>query len=188
MVIDPRQHCYVDGDDCMPVARFTSSDLMKGTRVYNDGKLVGYVKRRLLADSTLAGKTATGDTSFSFDRYLASLGVKTVNAKEIRLLAGDEVIASATAKEWAADSDKLSFYLAPHAHGKVRGNIPADLQKGQEGTRDRDVQVTSIQVFNHKEARSVPVVPIDKAFDPGPNVAALEAALAQAGPGQHDSE
>ena len=47
----------------MPVARFTSSDLMKGTRVYNDGKLVGYVKRRLLADSTLAGKTEAMTTT-----------------------------------------------------------------------------------------------------------------------------
>ena len=56
------------------------------------------------------------------------------------------------------------------------------LQKGQEGTTDRDVQITAIQVFNHKEPRSVPVVSIDKVFDPGPNVAALEAALAQGGP------
>jgi hypothetical protein len=188
MEIDAHRHCYVDDGECMPVARFTTGDLMKGTRVYDDGKLLGYVKRRLLADSTLAGKTASGDSSFSFDRYLASLGIKTANAKEIRLLAGDEVIASATAKEWAADSEKLSFYLVPHAHGKVRGNIPADLQKGQEGTRDRDVQVTAIQVFSHKEPRSVPIVPIDKAFDPGPNVAALEAAIATATPGERDSE
>jgi hypothetical protein len=182
MEIDRYQHCYVEDGECMPVARFTSSDLMKGTRVYNDGKLVGYVKRRLLADSALAAKTAGGDTTFSFDKYLASLGIKTANAKEIRLLAGDDVVASATAKEWAADGEKLSFYLVQHAHGKVRANVPADLQKGQEGTTDRDVQITAIQVFNHKEPRSVPVVAIDKVFDPGPNVAALEAALAQGGP------
>ncbi|MGO8996442.1 MAG: hypothetical protein ACLQVI_24265, partial [Polyangiaceae bacterium] len=105
MEIDRHQHCYVEDGECMPVARFTSSDLMKGTRVYNDGKLVGYVKRRLLADSTLAGKTESGDSTFSFDKYLASLGIKSANAKEIRLLAGDAVVASATAAEWAADSD-----------------------------------------------------------------------------------
>ncbi len=188
LVIDPGQRCYLDDGECMPVARFTSGDLMKGTRVYSDGKLVGYVKRRLLADSTLAGKTESGETTFSFDRYLASLGLDTSKANEIHLLAGDDVIASATPSEWAADSDKLSFYLVPHGHGKVRANIPADLQKGQEGTRDRDVQVTAVQVFNRKEPRSVPVVAIDDAFDPGPNVAALENALAQAGPGSHDGE
>ncbi len=188
MQIDKRLRCYVEDGDCMPVARFTSGDLMKGTRVYSDGKLVGYVKRRLLSDDVLAGTTASGEPTFSFDRYLASLDIDSANAKEIRLLAGDDVIASATAKEWAADSEKLTFYLAPHAHGKVRGTVPADLQIKQEGTKDRDVQVTAVQVFNRKEPRSVPVVAVDDAFDPGPNVAALEAALAQAGPGPHDAE
>jgi hypothetical protein len=173
-------YCYVEDGDCKPVARFTSEDLMKGTRVYQDGKLLGYVKRRLLADSTLAGKTESGDPSFSMDRYLASLGIKTANAKEIHLLAGDEVIASATAKEWAADRDALTFYLVKHGHGKVRANIPADLQTKQEGARDRDVQVTSIQVFSRTEPRSVPLVSIDEIFDPGPNVAALESAVADA--------
>jgi hypothetical protein len=188
MAIDPGQRCYLDDGDCMPVARFTSEDLMKGTRVYSDGKLVGYVKRRLLADSTLAGKNDRGETTFSFDKYLASLGIETDNAKSVRLLAGDDVVASATAKQWAADADKLSFYLVPHSHGKVRGNVPADLQKADPAATDRDVQITAIQVFNRKEPRDVPVVAIDDAFDPGPNVAALEAALAQAGPGSHDSE
>lgn len=188
MTIDRLQHCYVEDGECMPVARFTSGDLMKGTRVYSDGKLLGYVKRRLLADSTLAGKTASGETAFSFDKYLASVGVKSAGAREIRLLAGDDVVASATAAEWAADDAKLSFYLVPHGHGKVRGTIPGDLQKGQAGAADRDVQVTSIQVFNRKEPRAVPVVAIDDVFDPGPNVAALEAALAQAGPATRDSE
>jgi hypothetical protein len=186
--IDPHYHCYLDDGECVPVNRFGTGDLMKGTRVYDDGKLVGYVKRRQLADSALAGKTAKGDTVFSFDKYLASLGIKTTDAKEIRLLAGDDVVASATAKEWAADSDKLTFYLVPHAHGKVRGNVPADMQKGQEGTKDRDVQITAIQVFKHKEPRSVPVVSIDKVFDPGVNAAALELAYAQANNGDGDSD
>jgi hypothetical protein len=184
--IDRFQHCYVDDGDCMPIQRFGTGELMKGTRVYADGKLVGYVKRRQLADSTLAGTNDKGETVFSFDKFLGSLGVKTAKAKEIRLLDGDDVIASATAKEWAADSDKLTFYLVPHAHGKVRGNVPADLQKGIEDTRDRDVQITAIQVFEHKEPRSLPVVSIDKVFDPGMNAAALELAYAQAGNGSGD--
>ncbi|MGO8997406.1 MAG: hypothetical protein ACLQVI_29170, partial [Polyangiaceae bacterium] len=78
--------------------------------------------------------------------------------------------------------------LVAHGHGKIRGNVPADLQKGQEGTTDRDVQITAIQVFNHKEPRDVPVVSIDHVFDPGPNVAALEAALAHADQAPRDSE
>lgn len=175
--------CYLQDGECMPVARFTSGDLMKGTRVYSDGKLVGYVKRRLLSDDAVAGKTASGDPSYSVDRYLASLGVKTKNAKEIRLVAGDDLVATATAKEWAADSEKLSFFVVPHAHGKVRVNIPADLQRKADENHDRDMQVTSIQVFNRKEPRSLPIVALDDAFDPGRNVGALENAVAQTAAG-----
>jgi hypothetical protein len=98
---------------------------------------------------------------------LTSLGINTANVKSINYLAGDKLIASATAKEWAADSDKLTFLLVKHGHGKVRANIPADLQIKQEGTRDRDAQVTAIQVFNRKEPRSVPLVSLDDVIDLG---------------------
>jgi hypothetical protein len=176
--IDPARRCYVEDDDCKPVARFTSGDLMKGTRVYADGKLVGYVKRRLLSDDALVSKSANGDASYSLDKYLASLGIDREHAKEIRLLSGDDLIVSATGSQWEAAADKLTFYLVKHGHGKVRANVPADLQLKAEGTRDRDVRVTSIQVFSHKEPRSLPLVSIDDVFDPGPNVGAMESALA----------
>jgi hypothetical protein len=177
--IDRVKHCYVEDDDCKPVARFTDGDVMKGTRIYDDGKLVGYVKRRLLSDDTIVGKKDDGDPLYSVDRLLASLGVKADGAKEIRLLAGDDVVASATAAEWAARKDALTFYLVKHGHGKVRANVPAALQIKQEGTRDRDVQVTSIQVFEHKEPRAMSLVSIDAVIDPGPNAAAVEDAVAQ---------
>ena len=176
--IDPRERCYLDGDDCKPVARFTSEDLKKGTRVYVDGKLTAYVKRRLLSNDALVSKAESGDAIYSMDKYLASLGIDGAHAKEIRLFAGDDFVASATGSQWAADAGKLTFYLVKHGHGKVRANVPADLQAKTEGTHDRDVQVTSIQVFNHKEPRSVALVSVDDAFDPGPNVGAYEAALA----------
>jgi hypothetical protein len=176
--IDHAHHCYMEDDGCRPVVRFSSGDLMKGTRVYVDGKLVSYVKRRLLSDSAIASKDEDGDAIFSTEKYLASLGIHTANAKRINLLAGDKLVASASAKQWAADSDKLTFLLVPHGHGKVRAKIPADLQLKQEGTTDREVQVTAIQVFNRKEPRSVPLVSLDDVIDLGSIPGSV---LAQAG-------
>jgi hypothetical protein len=182
--IDPAHHCYWEDDDCKPVVRFTEGDLMKGTRVYDDGKLVGYVKRRLVGEDAVAGRNEAGETLFSIDHFLASLHVDTSHAKRIELFAGDDLVAEATASEWAADQDKLTFYLVQHAHGRVRANVPADLQIQEDGRRDRDVQITSIQVFERKEPRALPLVSIDEVIDPGPNAAAMENALAQSTRGE----
>jgi hypothetical protein len=163
--IDRKFHCYLDDGECRPVARFTQDDLMKGTRVYVDGKLVSYVKRRLLSDSAIAGTNESGDPSFSWDKYLTSLGIKAESAKQIHLVAGDKLVASASAKEWAADKDALTFHLVKHAHGKVEANIPANLQL--EGKIDRETQVTAIQVFNRKAPRSMPLARLDDVIDFG---------------------
>jgi hypothetical protein len=176
--IDRREHCYREDGECRPVARFTDDPLKKGTRVYVDGKLVSYVKRRLLSDSALASKATDDESVFSTDRYLSSLGIKTADVKRIELLSGDAVVASASASEWAADADQLTFRLVRHAHGKVRANIPANLQaKGGREPKDREMQVTAIEVFSHKEPRSVPVVSLDHVVDLG---SLPDGALAQA--------
>ncbi len=190
MTIDRGQHCYVEDGECMPVARFTSSDLMKGTRVYNDGKLVGYVKRRLLADSTLAGKTASGETTFSASTKYRQRrsGSRPQTRKRFESAPGTTSSRRRRRRSGRRTTRSSASISSRTVTEKVRGTIPGDLQKGQPGAADRDVQVTAIQVFNHKEPRAVPVVAIDDVFDPGPNVAALEAALAQAGPGARDSE
>lgn len=161
--IDSHYHCYIDDGECTPVARFTTGDLMKGTRVYVDGKLVSYVKRRLLADSALAAGSTDAEPTFSTDKYLASLGIDTAHAKKINYLAGDKLIVSASSKQWAADKDALTFQLVQHAHGKVEANIPADLQVN--GKADRPAQVTAIQVFQKKEPRDMPLVGIDGVID-----------------------
>ncbi len=163
--IDTKRHCYLEDDGCRPVARFTTDDLKKGTRVYVDGKLVSYVKRRLLADSALAGTTDSGEPSYSTDKYLASIGIDTARAKRIDLFAGDKLVASASAKEWASHKDSLTFHLLKHAHGKVEANIPASLQL--EGKADRETQITAIQIFKRKAPRNVPLVALDDVVDLG---------------------
>ena len=179
--IDHKQHCYVEDGECRPVARFTDAPMMKGTRVYVDGKLVSYVKRRLISDSALATKTSDDEAVFSTDKYLSSLGIKTASVKRIELLSGDSVVASASADAWAADAEKLTFRVVRHAHGKVRANIPADLQakKGEGTTTDRETEVTAIEVFNHKQPREMPVVSLDHVVDLGALPESARAQVAQ---------
>jgi hypothetical protein len=166
--IDHRRHCYVDDGECTPVARFGAEGPMKGTRVYVDGKLVSYVKRRLLSDSAIAAKASDDEAVFSTTKYLASIGVDAAQAKRVELLAGDAIVGSASGTQWAVDDAKLTFRLVRHAHGRVRANVPADLQAEAGAERvDRESEITAIEVFRRKEARALPIVPIARAIEPG---------------------
>jgi hypothetical protein len=166
--IDRRRHCYDDDGECRPVARFTDEPMMKGTRVYVDGKLVSYVKRRLISESALASKTSDDEAIFSTDKYLSSLGVQTASVKRIELLSGDSVVGSASASQWTADADRLTFRVVRHAHGRVSANIPANLQaESSHEANDRETQVTAIEVFSKKDPRAVPLVSLDHVLDPG---------------------
>jgi hypothetical protein len=190
--VDPTLHCYREDDDCKPVARFTDDDLMKGTRVYADGKLVSYVKRRLLADGLTTGtKTGDGEAEFSMDKYLASVGVDASKAKRVELLSGDFVVAAADAAAWAKDKGDLTFALVRHSHGKVTARIPADLQAPSDDAAPRDVQVTAIEVFDKIEPRPAKLVAIDDVPDVSPLVESgqREEATAQLGTdGEHERD
>jgi hypothetical protein len=172
--VDSAKHCYLeagasDDSDCKPFVRWTKDDLMKGTRVYADGKLVAYVKRRLLADSVVVDKSdaGEGEAVFSTDKYLASLGIDASKARRVELLHGDDMIASATGHDWVADREKLTFSLQRHSHGKVVAKIPANLQFSPTTATDRDVQVTAIEVFTKTDPRSMPLVSVEDIRDFG---------------------
>lgn len=164
--IDRRHHCYLEDDgECRPVARFAEGDLAKGTRVYEDGRLVGFVKRRLVPDDAIVGRGDDDELVVSADKYLAAIGVATRGVRRVELLSGDSLVASATADEWAADAGKLTLRVVRHAHGKVRANVPADLQAKRADARDREAPVTAIAVFRRRDPRPMPLVAIDEGID-----------------------
>ena len=64
---------------------YATGDRPNGTRVYVDGKLVGWVKRKLLGAEVIASANAPGKTTYDLPAYLAKVGVDLRAAKTILL-------------------------------------------------------------------------------------------------------
>jgi hypothetical protein len=118
---------------------YDTGDVPKGTRVYVDGKMVGYVKRKLLTDSLLAKGSEKDHARFSFAAFLDALGADANHAKAIDFVSNDDLVARVGAGEWKADGDAYVFSTPPHAHGKVKATIPGDKQ----------ASISSVQLFVH---------------------------------------
>jgi hypothetical protein len=165
--MDARHHCVLGTNgDCLEDGVPGASDPLKGTRVYVDGRMVGVVKRRQLADSTIVGHTADGDYEFSLARLVAMFGGTLENAKSVQFVSGDDVVGSADAAEWAANGNDVHFTLGKHQHGKVRVLVPADMQaKGEGQAAQKDALVTSVQVFVHAQVPQREVIAISESTD-----------------------
>ncbi len=121
---------------------YVSDDPPKGTRVYVDGKMVGFVKRKMLTDSLIAKGSSTVHPNFSFAAFLDSLGADPKHAKAIDFVSNDALVARADASTWKSDKDSFVFQTPPHSHGKVKALFPGDKQ----------ASVSSVQVFVHTAA------------------------------------
>lgn len=143
--IHPQRRCHLAADgECTDQIPYAQGDAAKGTRVYVDGKMVGFVKRRQVGGSMLLGDNAEGEHMFSVAKLVASFGVDLTNVKAVELVAGDDVIGRAD--RLAAD---LSFTLPKHNHGKVRVHVPASMQAQDVSPTDRDALVSSVVVFKN---------------------------------------
>jgi hypothetical protein len=153
-LIDAKRSCHVGPDgECSDKVPYASGDAVKGTRIYVDGKMVGFVKRRQLQDALLMGKTDTGDQKYNVAKLVSTIsqtaGVDATGIKAIELVAGDDVIAHADGDKFASLSSELFFTLPKHNHGKVRVHVPAGLQAQAPGTTDKDALISSVQVFKN---------------------------------------
>ena len=161
------------GYNCVPAADGKCSeempgakgDLAKGTRVYVDGRMVGFVKRRQLADSIILGKNDEGDYDFSLAKLLTTFGADVHDASALLLVSGDDVIGRASAAEWKTYEAAMHFTLGKHQHGKIRVHVPAAMQAQEEGNLDRDALVTSIHFFKHAAPQARELVSISEATD-----------------------
>jgi hypothetical protein len=156
-LIDAKKSCHVGADGaCSDAVPYASGDAVKGTRIYVDGKMVGFVKRRALSDALLMDKTADGEQKYNVAKLVAGFGVDTSGIKAVELVAGDDVIAHADGDKWKTISSDFFFTLPKHNHGKVRVHVPAALQVtgvGYEST-DKDALVSSVQIFKSSKPAS----------------------------------
>jgi hypothetical protein len=117
-----------------------ATDRPGGTRVYLDGKLVGWVKRKLLGDDLVTPETTRGQTVYDLSAFLAKLGVDLRAARTVDLVDGDDLAARFDAR--VPGAVPATFWLPERSMGKVMIDLPG------AGT----VQISSIQVF----ARATP--------------------------------
>lgn len=174
--IDKKKQCILaeDGSCSEDVPYAPTPELAKGTRIYVDGKMVGYVKRRMLADSTIVGTTADGEREYSLAKFMGSLGVDGTKVRSVELVAGDDVIARADAAEWAKDGSKVTFTLQKHEHGKGHLHVPAAMQaKGAAG--DKDAMATAVLVHVASTASSHDVVAISEETEMSARLASNDA-------------
>lgn len=154
-LIDAKRSCHLGADGaCSDAVPYASGDAVKGTRIYVDGRMVGFVKRRALSDALLMDKTAGGEQKYNVAKLVAGFGVDTNGIKAVELVAGDDVIAHAEGAKFAQISPDFFFILPKHGHGKIRVHVPAALQAAEVGTVDKDALVSSIQIFKSSKPAS----------------------------------
>jgi hypothetical protein len=177
IAIHPQRRCHLDGPLANPASKCTDAmpyadkDAVHGTRVYVDGKMVGFVKRRQIQDVVLAGKTDDGDQKYNVAKFVESLGVKSDGIQAVELVAGDDVVARASAEQYDRLAPDFFFVLPKHHHGKVRVHVPYELQvagepsasKGDPG--DRDALVSSVHVYKTITPAERPLVAISEDTD-----------------------
>lgn len=158
-IIDAKKSCHVGADgECSDAVPYASGDAVKGTRIYVDGKMVGFVKRRQLADTLVMGDTAATATTpaerkYNLAKLVAGFGVDPTGVKAMDLVSGDDIIAHADSAKFASLAPELFFTLPKHNHGKVRVHVPASLQVAG-ASADKDALISSVQIFKSTKPAS----------------------------------
>lgn len=147
-LIDAKRSCHLGADgECSDAVPYASGDAVKGTRIYVDGKMVGFVKRRQLADALIMGDTAQGERKYNVAKLVEQMGVDTKGIKAVELVAGDAVIARADGETFSKIASDFYFTLPKHNHGKVRVHVPTALQAPELSSGDQDALISSVQIF-----------------------------------------
>ena len=158
----------VDGkvQDAIP---YVEDGIPKGTRVYLDGQLSGWVRRKTLPDKLISPDSERVHAKFSTDAFLTYVGADTRGAKTIDFYSGDTLLARVDGKAWTQSKRDYVFDLPNRSHGQVHESFPGD----------KSARISSIRVY----LRSAP--PARR-----PDLAALEQQSgsddAQAGGGNGD--
>jgi hypothetical protein len=128
---------------------YATDDEPKGTRVYVDGALAGWVKRKLLTDDLIAKGSARSHAHFSLSAFLGALHVDATHAKAVDFTASDAMIARYSAKDFLAHKDDFVFSTPRHSHGRVLELFPGD----------KSAKISSVQIYVRTSPPSRPIDP-----------------------------
>lgn len=156
--------CHVDlNGECTDAIPYAAGEAAKGTRVYVDGKMVGFVKRRKLSEAVVVGHV-DGEPKFSVDKLLTQFGVDPSRTNSVELVAGDDVVARADKDQWSKLSSDVTFTLPKHMHGKVRVHVPSELSATM-GDKGREALVSSVLVYSRTKPEARPLAEISEDTD-----------------------
>ena len=176
--IEKGKQCHTSPDgDCTAEIPYADGVVAKGTRVYVDGKMVGFVKRRQVTDAMMVGPAAAdpADNHYSLTKLLAGMNVDVTAMKMVEVMAGDDVIARADGDKLLARTDTTTFSLPSHNHGKVRIHVPVEFQAQGNGAKDRDGLVSAVLVYKTAPPPTLrELTPISDDTDTSVQVAAID--------------
>jgi hypothetical protein len=176
--IDPERQCHLGKDgQCSDAVPYATADAAKGTRVYLDGKMIGFVKRRQLNDGLLLGGVdGAKEHKFSVAKLVASFGADMNGVTAVELVAGDEVVGRADGAEWAKLQASTYFVSPEHSHGKVKVHVPASMQAKDGEVKDRDALVSAVLVYKATKPAARDLVSISEDTDLSVQLASNNAA------------
>jgi hypothetical protein len=118
---------------------YVGDGIPKGTRVYVDGKLFGWVRRKALPNSLIAPGSDQTHARFSTDAFVAYVGADSRGAKAIDFYNGDDLLARVDGHSWATGKTDYVFELPNRSHGQVRQLFPGD----------KSSAITSLRLYVH---------------------------------------
>jgi len=118
---------------------YVDDGLPKGTRVYVDGRLEGWVRRKTLPDKLIAPSSERVHAKFSTDAFLAYVGADSHNAKAVEFYDGDSFLARVDGKTWQHAKGSYVFDLGNRSHGQVTQYFPGD----------KSSRISSVQLYVH---------------------------------------
>jgi len=183
--IDPKIRCHLGADgECTTEIPYSSGATAKGTRVYFDGKMVGFVKRRLIGDALAMGDTADGEHKFSLAKLVAQMGADPSAVNTVELVAGDSVVGRATGEAFNQLASNITFTLPQHDHGKVRIHVPSEMQAKEDGLKDQDALVSSVLLYKNTKPVDRELIAISQDTDLSVQLAAMDDAREKLGRGE----
>lgn len=108
-----------DGTKFEGIPYASAEDLPKGTRVYDDGKYLGAVKKKLLPDALLAVGSTVDNPRFSLEKYLTSRGLDPSRAKAVDFVDGDAIAFRLDPEVWKNIKDRAAFSVGTGSRGRA---------------------------------------------------------------------
>jgi hypothetical protein len=118
---------------------YVEDGIPKGTRVYVDGKLEGWVRRKTLPDKLIAPGSPRAHAKFSTDAFLAYVGADSHAAKAVEFYDGDTFLARVDGKTWQHAKGAYVFDMGNRSHGQVTQYFPGD----------KSSRISSVQLYVH---------------------------------------